>query len=92
MCVLCEGVRSHVGCWELNLGPLEEQAVFLTSEPSLQPPLVYINSTKTVFPSDLYMSMLHSDHTLPTIQLSYTPSLPVLASSIPSLVSYSLSA
>jgi hypothetical protein len=25
------------GCWELNLGPLEEQSVLLTSEPSLQP-------------------------------------------------------
>ena len=26
------------GCWELNSGPLEEQAMLLTSEPSLQPP------------------------------------------------------
>ena len=25
------------GCWELNSGPLEEQAMLLTSEPSLQP-------------------------------------------------------
>ena len=25
------------GCWELNSGPLEEQSVLLTSEPSLQP-------------------------------------------------------
>jgi hypothetical protein len=25
-------------CWELNLGPLEEQPVLLTTEPSLQPP------------------------------------------------------
>ena len=44
----CEGVRSPVtgssdsynlpcGCWELNLGPLEEQSVLLTTEPSLQP-------------------------------------------------------
>ena len=24
-------------CWELNLGPLEEQLVLLTTEPSLQP-------------------------------------------------------
>ena len=24
------------GCWELNSGPLEEQAMLLTSEPSLQ--------------------------------------------------------
>ena len=27
------------GCWELNSGPLEEQTVLLTSEPSLQPKL-----------------------------------------------------
>jgi hypothetical protein len=43
---LIEGVGFHgigvadscelpCGCWELNLGPLEEQPVFLTSEPSL---------------------------------------------------------
>jgi hypothetical protein len=25
------------GCWELNLGPLEEQPVLLTTESSLQP-------------------------------------------------------
>jgi hypothetical protein len=25
------------GCWELNSGPLEEQSLLLTSEPSLQP-------------------------------------------------------
>ena len=25
------------GCWQLNLDPLEEQPVFLTTEPSLQP-------------------------------------------------------
>ena len=28
--LLCE-------CWELNPGPLEEQSVLLTTEPSLQP-------------------------------------------------------
>ena len=44
----CEGVGSPgIGvtdncelsheCWELNLGPLEEQPVLLTTEPSLQP-------------------------------------------------------
>lgn len=25
------------GCWGLNLGPLEAQPVFVTTEPSLQP-------------------------------------------------------
>ena len=28
------------GCWELNSVPLEEQAMLLTSEPSLQPILM----------------------------------------------------
>ena len=31
-----ESVSCHVS-WELNLGPLEEQCVLLTTEPSLQP-------------------------------------------------------
>ena len=46
---LGEGVRSPgtgvtdscelpCGCWELNLGPLQEQHVLLTTEPLLQPP------------------------------------------------------
>jgi hypothetical protein len=33
-----DGCEPPCGCWELNLGPLEEQTVFLTTEPSLQPP------------------------------------------------------
>ena len=45
-----EGVRSHTtdgceppcGCWELSLGPLEEQPVGLTSEPSLQPDVILL--------------------------------------------------
>ena len=32
------------GCWELNLAPLEEQPVLLTTEPSLQPSLVHVKS------------------------------------------------
>ena len=46
---LCEGAESPetviadsyeppCGCWEMNTGPLEEQPVLLTTEPSLQPP------------------------------------------------------
>ena len=46
--LLCEGVRSpEIGvtgsyelpceCWELNLGPLEEHPMLLTTELSLQP-------------------------------------------------------
>jgi hypothetical protein len=30
-------------CWETNLGPLEEQQVFLTTELFLQPPSVIFN-------------------------------------------------
>jgi len=30
-------VEPPCGCWELNSGPLEEQSVLLTTEPSLQP-------------------------------------------------------
>jgi hypothetical protein len=31
------GCEPPCGCWELNLGSLEEQSVLLTAEPSLQP-------------------------------------------------------
>jgi hypothetical protein len=31
------GCEPPWGCWELNTGPLEEQPVLLTTEPSLQP-------------------------------------------------------
>ena len=33
---ITDGCEPPCGCWELNLGPLEEQSVFLTTEPSLQ--------------------------------------------------------
>jgi len=32
-----DGCGPPCGCWELNSGPLEEQSVLLTAEPSLQP-------------------------------------------------------
>ena len=35
---ITDGCEPPCGCWELNSGPLEEQAMLLTSEPSLQPP------------------------------------------------------
>jgi hypothetical protein len=31
------GCEPPCGCWDLNLGPLEEQSVLLPAEPSLQP-------------------------------------------------------
>ena len=37
--VSTDGCEPPYGCWELNSGPLEEQPVLLTSEPSLQPPV-----------------------------------------------------
>ena len=52
---LCEGVRfpgagvtdscePPCGCWELNLGPLEEQPVLIDAEQSLQPPDLFVCS------------------------------------------------
>jgi hypothetical protein len=35
-----DGCEPPCGCWDLNSGPLEEQSVLLTAEPSLQPPVV----------------------------------------------------
>ena len=34
---ITDGCEPPCGCWDLNSGPLEEQLVLLTSEPSLQP-------------------------------------------------------
>ena len=34
---ITDGCEPPCGRWELNSGPLEEQAVLLTIEPSLQP-------------------------------------------------------
>ena len=37
--IITDGCEPPCGCWELNSGPLEEQAMLLTTEPSLQPQL-----------------------------------------------------
>ena len=34
-----DGCEQPCGCWDLNSGPLDEQLVLLTTEPSLQPHL-----------------------------------------------------
>ena len=34
--LIIDGCEPPCGCWELNSGPLEEQPVLLTTEPSLQ--------------------------------------------------------
>ena len=36
--LITDGCEPPRGCRELNSGPLEEQAMLLTTEPSLQPP------------------------------------------------------
>lgn len=35
--VITDGFELPCGCWELKPGPLEEQPLLLTTEPSLQP-------------------------------------------------------
>jgi len=35
--LITDGCEPPCGCWDLNSGPLEEQSVLLTTEPSLQP-------------------------------------------------------
>jgi hypothetical protein len=49
-----DGYEPPGGCWELNSGPVEEQPVLLTAEPSLQPPasnliMATVNFSKTTF-------------------------------------------
>ena len=34
---ITDGCEPPCGCWEVNSGPLDEQSVLLSSEPSLQP-------------------------------------------------------
>ncbi|EDL09379.1 mCG144592, partial [Mus musculus] len=38
-----DGCESPCGCWELNSGPLEEQSVLLTAQPSLQPQAMFFH-------------------------------------------------
>jgi hypothetical protein len=42
---ITDGCEPPCGCWELNSGPLGEQSVLLTAEPSLQPD-IYILKTR----------------------------------------------
>jgi hypothetical protein len=41
---ITDGCEPPCGCWELNSGPLEEQSVLLTAEPSLQPMNSFLNT------------------------------------------------
>ena len=63
-----EGIWSHYrwlwaspcGCWELNSGPLEEQSVLLTIEPSLQPlSLIHLLTMYTEFCLHAYTVKSH---------------------------------
>jgi hypothetical protein len=50
---ITDGCEPPCGCWELNLGPLEEQSVLLTAESSIQhllPPAFFILSILTQVP------------------------------------------
>ncbi|KAM7326927.1 hypothetical protein ACRRTK_013294 [Alexandromys fortis] len=46
--IITDGCEPPCGCWELNSGPLEEQSVLLTSEPSLQPLFVILRQDFSV--------------------------------------------
>ena len=46
---ITDGCEPSCGCWELNSGPLEEQSVLLTTEPSLQPPAYLFLRQDTVY-------------------------------------------
>ena len=41
--LITDGCELPCGCWELNSGPLEEQSVLSTAEPSLQADLLYFS-------------------------------------------------
>jgi hypothetical protein len=48
--LIMDGCEPQCGCWDLNSGPLEEQSVLLTTEPSLQPSLIILsNPVKWLF-------------------------------------------
>jgi hypothetical protein len=46
---IIDGCGPPCGCWELNLGPLKDQIVFLTAEPSLQPLPLFVCFLIVVF-------------------------------------------
>ena len=46
---ITDGCEPPCGCWELNAGPLEEQSVLLTTEPSLQLPSLRILTDCGIF-------------------------------------------
>jgi hypothetical protein len=55
---ITDGCEPPCGCWELNSGPLEEQSVLLTTEPSLHPQCLRIFKVRFVGKSSLTISHL----------------------------------
>lgn len=56
MLELGNGCEPSCGCWEPNPSPLQEQPVLLTTELSLQPPVILKNILKLaefLFPSNI---------------------------------------
>jgi hypothetical protein len=47
---ITDGGEPPCGCWELNSGPLEEQSVLLSTEPSLQPTLFFFYFSLSLHP------------------------------------------
>jgi hypothetical protein len=45
---ITDGCEPLCGCWESNSGPLEEQSVFFPTEPSLQPPSLFLRQDFTI--------------------------------------------
>jgi hypothetical protein len=67
---ITDGCEPPCGCWELNSGPLEEQSMLLTAEPSLQPLNKFLkgvlrNLIDEKLASIFYVTSLHLGETLP---------------------------
>ena len=77
-----EGVRSPrtgfsdscelpCGCWELNLGPREEQSVLLSTKPSLQPAFpLFKDSPTLLFFTDFFLSFSRTSDIFQTRSLN----------------------
>ena len=77
------------GCWELNSGPLEEQLVFLTAEPSLQLPLTLFSFS---FFSNIILPFTFILFALPGLPVSLFQHSLILASFYPHDLAFCLSA
>jgi hypothetical protein len=46
---ITDGCEPPCGFWEMNSGPLEEQPVFWTAEPTLQPPILFFSASIFIY-------------------------------------------